>query len=397
MVQSHEICAAAHPLHDSDFQDGRECLLVRKDRNRWEEETEHVIVNPTLTWHDCAWSWEAEQEGRDPKTLRIPQIFFLQKYREGWHFGINRQKVEAAQLCGTSAVVGYCPQNTKSESWIGPQREMTLCLALFLQPEADWAHTRVWSGPLRHKPWFCNLTVLAPNVTAGMERNLFGEPIQCMQFAIPPKLPSVTCCSFWITLRTWSYVWCLNCTVVVCLTHRRENFGNSVVEFLMYALPPCIRILDRLPLWDYSALNCLLFKASLSYSCNRAESHAAFPRHTSLCAVIPTKLESAWFETNMHNWNRTGFSSRVGPLKAHSYRRRKFVPHGGNELPWKCTAIRPLNLDELEIRLPSLVWMILDWNPGSVLFSLQPCKCLLKQSGLFGVRLPSSSLRSSLS
>ena len=31
-----------------------------------------------------------------------------------------------------------------------------------------------------------------------------------MQFATPPKLPSVIGCSFWVTFRTWSYIWCLN-------------------------------------------------------------------------------------------------------------------------------------------------------------------------------------------
>ncbi len=27
----------------------------------------------------------------------------------------------------------------------------------------------------------------------------------------PKKLPSVIGCSFWVTFRSWAYVWCLNC------------------------------------------------------------------------------------------------------------------------------------------------------------------------------------------
>ncbi len=39
------------------------------------------------------------------------------------------------------------------------------------------------------------------------------QPIQCMQFATQPpqKLPSIIGCSFWVTFRSWSYIWCLNC------------------------------------------------------------------------------------------------------------------------------------------------------------------------------------------
>ena len=34
----------------------------------------------------------------------------------------------------------------------------------------------------------------------------------------PRKLPSVIGCSFWVTFRSWSYVWCLNCIMTTIRT-----------------------------------------------------------------------------------------------------------------------------------------------------------------------------------